>query len=50
MSRHELEAAIIELNQLLDANESDESQYQEYFETHAIVFEILGYKKKHTRN
>jgi hypothetical protein len=43
MERSRLENAIQALTELLRRGESVEDMYQQYFETHRVVFDVLGY-------
>lgn len=43
MERSRLESAIQALTELLKREESAEDAYQRYFETHRVVFDVLGY-------
>ena len=43
MERKNVELAIIELNNLLEQDSSDENDYQKWFERHSIAFLALGY-------
>ena len=44
MDRASIEAALIELDALTADSNATENQFQKWFETHSVIFEVLGYK------